>query len=142
MPPGHGITRQPNPIKKWQSNNHRTTGNFPAIPSDPDFARSTARPRIPARANSHKDERTRDAAYSLEPKPLLGILIFVVHLPLNAPPIDQLTIYTCDPLPRLPNLGNRTQRYPLNLPCRVGDQRSIRARTPYLPQTTPRQLPV
>jgi len=52
---------------------------------------------------------------------LLGILIFVVHLPLNAPPIDQLTMYTCDPLPPLPSLGSR-QSYPLNLRCRAGDQ--------------------
>jgi hypothetical protein len=63
---------------------------------------------------------------------LLGILIFVVHLPLNAPPIDQLTMYTCDPLPRLPNLGNRTQRYPLNLRCRLGDQ-TIYQRTNTIP---------
>jgi hypothetical protein len=53
---------------------------------------------------------------------LFGVLIFLVHLPLNAPPIGQLTTYTCDPLPRLPNLGNRSQSYALNLRCRAGDQ--------------------
>jgi hypothetical protein len=50
-----------------------------------------------------------------------GILIFLTHLPLNAPRIDQLTMYTCDPLPPLPSLGSR-QSYPLNLRCRAGDQ--------------------
>jgi hypothetical protein len=52
---------------------------------------------------------------------LLGILILLVRLPLNAPPIGQLTTYTCDRLPPLPNLGSR-QSYPLNLRCRAGDQ--------------------
>lgn len=52
---------------------------------------------------------------------LFGILIFLVHLPLNAPPIDQLTMYTCDRVPPLPNLGSR-QSYPLNLTCRAGNQ--------------------
>jgi hypothetical protein len=52
---------------------------------------------------------------------LFGILIFLVHLPLKAPPIGQLTVYTCDRLPPLPSLGNR-QSYPLNLRCRAGDQ--------------------
>src|ERR1700733_371502 len=46
-----------------------TTGNLLAIPSDRDFALYAAGPRIPARANSRQDERTCDAAYSLEPKP-------------------------------------------------------------------------
>ena len=52
---------------------------------------------------------------------LFGILIVLVRLPLNAPPFDQLTMYTCDPLPMLPSLGSR-QSYPLNLRCRAGDQ--------------------
>jgi len=52
---------------------------------------------------------------------LFGILIFLVRMPLNAPPIDQLTMYTCDPLPPLPSLASR-QSYPLNLRCRAGDQ--------------------
>ena len=52
---------------------------------------------------------------------LFGILICLVRLPLNAPPIDQLSMYTCDPLPSLPSLGSR-QSYPLNLRCRAGDQ--------------------
>ena len=52
---------------------------------------------------------------------LVGILIFLIHLPLNVPRIDQLTMYTCDPLPPLPSLGSR-QSYPLNLRCRAGDQ--------------------
>jgi hypothetical protein len=52
---------------------------------------------------------------------LFGILICLVRLPLSAPPIDQLTLYTCDPLPPLPSLGSR-QSYPLNLRCRAGDQ--------------------
>lgn len=52
---------------------------------------------------------------------MVGILIFLTHLPLNAPQIDQLTMYTCDPLPQLPSLGSR-QSNPLNLRCRAGDQ--------------------
>src|ERR1700733_4004964 len=52
---------------------------------------------------------------------IFGILIFLVRLPLNPPRIDQLTLYTCDPLPPLPSLGSR-QSYPLNLRCRAGDQ--------------------
>jgi hypothetical protein len=52
---------------------------------------------------------------------LFGILILLVHLPLNAPPIGQLTKYTCDPLPPLPSIGSR-QSYPLNLRCMAGDK--------------------
>jgi hypothetical protein len=52
---------------------------------------------------------------------LVGILIFLTHLPLDPPRMDQLTLYTCDPLPMLPSLGSR-QSYPLNLRCRAGDQ--------------------
>ena len=52
---------------------------------------------------------------------LFGTLIFLVRMPLNAPPIDQLSKYTCDPLPPLPSLGSR-QSYPLNLRCRAGDE--------------------
>ena len=68
---------------------------------------------------------------------IFGILIFLVRLPLNPPRIDQLTLYTCDPLPPLPSLGSR-QSYPLNLLCRAGDQ-VIHQRTntfPYSYQAT------
>jgi hypothetical protein len=52
---------------------------------------------------------------------IFGTLIFLIHLPVSAPRIDQLTMYTCDRLPPLPSLGNR-QSYPLNLRCRAEDQ--------------------
>src|ERR1700677_486713 len=53
---------------------------------------------------------------------LLGILMLLVRTPLHAPPFESLTEYVCDPLLRVPNLGNRYQRYQLNLRCRAGDQ--------------------
>lgn len=51
---------------------------------------------------------------------LFGILMLLVRTPLHAPSFESLTQYVCDPLPLLPNLGNRYQRYPLNLRCRAG----------------------
>lgn len=48
--------------------------------------------------------------------------MLLVRSPINAPDFEQLTQYVCDPLPRLPNLGNRFQSYSLNLRCRAGDQ--------------------
>ena len=51
-----------------------------------------------------------------------GILMLLVRTPLHAPPFESLTQYVCDPLPPLPNLGNRFQRYSLNRRCRAGDQ--------------------
>jgi hypothetical protein len=51
-----------------------------------------------------------------------GILILVTRAPLHAPLFESLTQYVCDPLPRLPTLGNRSQSYSLNLRCRAGDQ--------------------
>jgi hypothetical protein len=53
---------------------------------------------------------------------VLGILILLVRTPVHAPPFESLTEYVCDPLPPLPNLGNRYQRYQLNLRCRAGNQ--------------------
>jgi hypothetical protein len=53
---------------------------------------------------------------------VFGILMLVVRTPLHAPPFDSLTQYVCDPLPRLPNLGNRFQSYSLRLRCRSGEQ--------------------
>jgi hypothetical protein len=53
---------------------------------------------------------------------VFGILMLLVRLPVNAPDCNDLTQYVCDPLPRLPNLGNRFQSYSLNLRCRAGDQ--------------------
>jgi len=44
---------------------------------------------------------------------VFGIMILLVRTPLHAPPFDSLTQYVCDPLPRLPNLGNRSQSYAL-----------------------------
>jgi hypothetical protein len=52
---------------------------------------------------------------------LLGILMLLVRTPLHAPPFESLTEYACDRLPSLPNLGNRSQSYLLNLRCRAGD---------------------
>jgi len=52
---------------------------------------------------------------------LLGLLMLLVRSPINAPEFEQLTQYMCDPLPRLPNLGNRFQSYQLILRCRAGD---------------------
>lgn len=43
------------------------------------------------------------------------------RMPINAPPFESLTQYTCDRLPSLPNLGNGRQSYALNLRCRAGD---------------------
>ena len=62
---------------------------------------------------------------------VLGLLIFLTHLPLNAPLFNQLTVYACEPLPQLPSLGNR-QSYPLNLRCMAGD-RAIYQRTNTIP---------
>jgi hypothetical protein len=53
---------------------------------------------------------------------VFGILILLVRTPPYAPPFDSLTQYVCDPLPRLPNLGNRFQSYALRLRCRSGEQ--------------------
>jgi hypothetical protein len=53
---------------------------------------------------------------------LFGINVLLVRTPLHAPPFESLTEYACDPLPQLPNLGNRLQGYPLNLRCRAGEQ--------------------
>jgi hypothetical protein len=51
-----------------------------------------------------------------------GILMLLVRTPLHAPAFESLTQYLCDPLPRLPNLGNRFQSYALRLKCRAGEQ--------------------
>jgi hypothetical protein len=105
-------------------------------------------PSLPSQAIATSLDPQQDLEYPYAPTPertsgpvmplilwslslLLGILIFVVHLPLNAPRIDQLTMYTCDPLPPLPSLGSR-QSYPLNLRCRAGDQ-GIYQRTNTIP---------
>jgi hypothetical protein len=61
----------------------------------------------------------------------LGILILQVRTPLRAPPFESLTQYVCDPLPRLPVLGNRSQSYSLNLRCRAGDQIIFQRRSPF-----------
>jgi len=53
---------------------------------------------------------------------VFGILILLVSGPLRAPPFESLTQYVCDPLPSLPNLGNRLQQYRLRLTCRAGGQ--------------------
>jgi hypothetical protein len=62
---------------------------------------------------------------------LLGILMLLVRTPLHAPPFESLTEYVCDPLPRLPNLGNRFQSYRLNLRCRAGDQVIFQRQSPF-----------
>jgi len=62
---------------------------------------------------------------------LLGILMLLVRTPLHAPPFESLTEYACDPLPLLPKLGNRYQRYQLNLRCRAGDQVIFQRQSPY-----------
>jgi hypothetical protein len=53
---------------------------------------------------------------------VLGFLMLIARGPLNAPPFEQLTEYVCDPLPRFPVLGNRSQQYRLRLTCRAGGQ--------------------
>jgi hypothetical protein len=62
---------------------------------------------------------------------LLGLLMLLARLPVNAPPFESLTKYVCDPLPRLPNLGNRFQSYRLNLRCRAGDQVIFQRQSPF-----------
>jgi hypothetical protein len=62
---------------------------------------------------------------------LLGSLMLLARLPVNAPPFESLTEYVCDPLPRLPNLGNRFQSYRLNLRCRAGDQVIFQRQSPF-----------
>jgi hypothetical protein len=96
-------------------------------------------PAVPAYLSSGTHERAEDLEYPHAPIPvngsnsamplilwslglIFGMLIFLTHLPLDPPRIDQLTMYTCDPLPRLPNLGNRFQSYSLNLRCKADDQ--------------------
>jgi hypothetical protein len=96
-------------------------------------------PSIPSQIAATSLDPPRDLEYPHAPTPartgisamplilwsmalLLGILMLLVRLPVNAPDFDQLTQYVCDPLPRLPNLGNRFQSYSLNLRCRAGDQ--------------------
>jgi hypothetical protein len=98
-----------------------------------------AQPAVPAYISQGTHERAEDLEYPHAPTPvkttgsgmplilwslslLFGILMFLTRLPLSPPPIGQLTKYTCDPLPRLPNLGNRFQSYSLNLRCKAGDQ--------------------
>jgi hypothetical protein len=53
---------------------------------------------------------------------VFGILMLIARGPLDAPPFERLTKYVCDPLPPLPVLGNRSQKYRLRLTCRAGDQ--------------------
>ena len=53
---------------------------------------------------------------------VFGVLMLVTKGPLKAPSFEQLTEYLCDPLPPLPTLGNRFQKYGLRLTCRAGDQ--------------------
>ena len=62
---------------------------------------------------------------------VFGILMLLVRTPLHAPPFESLTEYVCDPLPRLPNLGNRFQSYRLNLRCRAGEQIIFQRQSPY-----------
>jgi hypothetical protein len=62
---------------------------------------------------------------------LLGLLMLLARLPVNAPPFESLTEYVCDPLPRLPSLGNRFQSYRLNLRCRAGDQVIFQRQSPF-----------
>jgi hypothetical protein len=62
---------------------------------------------------------------------VFGILMLLVRTPLHAPPFESLTEYVCDPLPRLPTLGNRFQSYRLNLRCRAGDQVIFQRQSPY-----------
>jgi hypothetical protein len=62
---------------------------------------------------------------------LLGLLMLLARLPLNAPSFESLTEYVCDPLPRLPSLGNRFQSYRSNLRCRAGDQVIFQRQSPF-----------
>jgi hypothetical protein len=62
---------------------------------------------------------------------LLGLLMLFARLPVHAPPFESLTEYVCDPLPALPNLGNRYQSYNLNVRCRSGDQVIFQRRSPF-----------
>lgn len=111
-----------------------------------------ADPTVPSQISASSSERPQDLEYPHAPIPvkkpnsampfipwtlslLAGILIFLTHLPLSPPRIDQLTMYTCDPLPNLPSLGSR-RSYPLNLRCRTGD-RVIYQRTNSLPYSYP-----
>jgi hypothetical protein len=57
--------------------------------------------------------------------------MLLVRTPLHAPSFESLTEYVCDPLPRLPNLGNRFQSYRLNLRCRAGDQVIFQRQSPF-----------
>ena len=63
---------------------------------------------------------------------LLGILMRLVRTPLHVQPFESVTEYACDPLPRLPNLGNRFQSYRLNLRCRAANKSSSNASLPML----------
>jgi hypothetical protein len=109
-----------------------------AIPHMPILQDQPPSPTIPSRIVADSLDPVRDLEYPHAPIPVrkpnppmplilwslglvFGILIFLTHLPLNAPRVDQLTLYTCDRLPPLPSLGNR-ESYPLNLRCRAGDQ--------------------
>jgi hypothetical protein len=62
---------------------------------------------------------------------LLGILMLLVRTPAHAPPFESLTEYVCDPLPLLPNLGNRSQRYPLKFQCRAGEEVIFQRQSPF-----------
>jgi hypothetical protein len=105
-------------------------------------------PAIPSQIAASSLERPPDLDYPHSPIPgkagnsamplilwslglLFGILILLVRTPLYAPPFESLSEYVCDPLPRLPNLGNRFQRYRLNLRCRAGDQVIFQRQSPF-----------
>jgi hypothetical protein len=131
----HRVSTEPRPI--WRAANGElqmaptTTNIVPMIQEQP--PETPAPSRIAESLNPPLDLEYPRAAIRVKKEnfvmPLIlwilvlifGILIFLTHLPVNAPRIDQLTMYTCDRLPPLPSLGNR-QSYPLNLRCRIGDQ--------------------
>jgi hypothetical protein len=53
---------------------------------------------------------------------LVGVVVLLVRMPTHAPTFEQLTQYTCDPVPRLPLAANRLGTYPLEFKCQAGDQ--------------------
>ena len=105
-------------------------------------------PEVPSQIVAASLDPPRDLEYPhapISPKPgnfmmplilwsltlLFGILMLLARLPLHAPPFESLTEYVCDPLPPLPNLGNRSQSYHLNLRCRAGSQVIFQRQSPF-----------
>ena len=105
-------------------------------------------PAVPSQIAAASLERPQDLEYPHAPIPakagrtvmplilwglalLLGVLMLLVRGPIDAPALESLTEYVCDPLPPLPNLGNRYQRYNLNMRCRAGDQVIFQRQSPY-----------